>query len=789
MLKGTAGQVLINSVLPEEHQDPTRVLDKKGISILLGKLAETHPDDYARILHDLGTLGHRVAFHTGAMSFGLKHLRASMAGQNIKEEMERELEKIHSDRSIPLEERNQRAMVKALEYQDRLVKDVNDEAERHANPLALQVKSGARGNKLNVNGLLGFDLAYIDHKDNVGNVVVKNGYGKGLTDSEYAISLPGARSGVVSAQLAVADTGYFGKLLTQASHRLVVTAQDGPESEHPRGLPVQTDDQDNVGASLAQDTGNYKRNTVITPKLLSDLASKGHDRLLVRSPTVGGPVDGGVYGADVGVREKGRPAPVGDFVGITAGQALCLAEGTLVRMADGSVERIDSIVPGDEVLGCSLDGKLFPVRVLQRYDNGPRECVEFIFAGLREINDRPVWMTLDHEVLTASEMVPLRATRGRPIWRVRGGEVKETSNYSWENHVQVLPTYDLEVDYFDHLFVLANGLVVSNSEGITQGALGAKHSGGVAGSNKSMSGFPLLEKLVNIPRTFHGAATHARSDGTVGAIRPAPQGGNYVLIDGEQHHVPRDQEVTVKQGTPVEAGDVLSDGVPNPREIVHHKGIGEGRRYFTETFRDAMKRSGMTVDRRNVELIARGLIDHVELDEEDEDHVPGDTVPYQYLESHWTPREGSKSMPPGDAKGMYLESPALHYSVGTKIKPSVIDNLREFGVTKIQAHEKPPPFRPVMIRAMENLASDPDWMTRFLAGYVQKNFLKGVHRGQSSSETGTSYVASLARGETFNRTGPVQGWKPEPGATTPPPSVKAKRPALLEGLDTPPEDS
>jgi 8-oxo-dGTP pyrophosphatase MutT (NUDIX family) len=68
-----------------------------------------------------------------------------------------------------------------------------------------------------------------------------------------------------------------------------------------------------------------------------------------------------------------------------------------------------------------------------------------------------------------------------------------------------------------------------------------------------------------------------------------------------------------------------------------------------------------------------------------------------------------------------------------------------------------------MIRGMETLTNDPDWLTRFLGAYVKKNFLAGVHRGDSSDEAGTSYVPSLARGATFNSPqNVVHGYKPEP---------------------------
>src|SRR5690606_16674015 len=122
-------------------------------------------------------------------------------------------------------------------------------------------------------------------------------------------------------------------------------------------------------------------------------------------------------------------------------------------------------------------------------------------------------------------------------------------------------------------------------------------------------------------------------------VQPAPAGGHYLYIDGEKHYVPESATLKVKPGDTVEAGDTLTGGVPHPAEIIRHKGIGEGRRYFVQAMRDAMRDSGITAHRRNIELVARGLIDHVKMTDEWGDHLPDDVVGYNALERRWEPRE------------------------------------------------------------------------------------------------------------------------------------------------------
>ena len=387
-------------------------------------------------------------------------------------------------------------------------------------------------------------------------------------------------------------------------------------------MPVDTDDMDNEGALLAHDVGPYKKNTVLSPKILKHLSRLGKKRIVVRSAMVGGSPEGGVYAHDVGVRERGGLPGRGEQVGLTAAQAI--------------------------------------------------------------------------------------------------------------------------------------------SEPVSQGQLKAKHSGGVAGEEKAVSGFDYLNQLIQVPKHFKGGAAHAHLDGVVQRVEPAPAGGQYVTINGEQHYVAKGFDLRVKKGDTVEAGDVISEGIPNPDEITRHKGHGEGKRYFVQAMRHAMRDAGMTAHRRNLELLARGLINHVRLTEEYGDYVPDDVIPYSTLEHSYQPREGHTISEPKRALGKYLEAPILHYSIGTKVRPSMLKDFDEFGVKELTVHDEPPPFRPEMVRAMTSLQHDPDWMTRMYGSGLKKSLLSATHRGGVSDELGTSFVPSLSRSVDFGRNPKALVRQPEP---------------------------
>lgn len=620
-LDTTLGQLLINSALPEDLRDYNRVLDKKGVKALFQQVAEQHPEKYREISHRISNIGRHVAYTSNGHSFGLQHLRTSIAGKLVRDKIQTEMRKILSQK-LPEAERNQRLIDVAKEYRKPLIDAVYDESKGEGNPLAYQVMGAGRGNPGTLNSLRGAgDLLYADHRGDPIPMPVLRNYSEGLSPAEYFAGAFGARKGIIDLKSATADAGYYGKQLVQANHRLLVTANDDDEPYDvgtPRGLPMAPDDPDNEGGLLAHSVGGYDRNTMLTPKIMKDLKQRGFDEILVRSPTVGGPLDGGVYGRDVGRRERGDIAPVGDFVGVASANAI--------------------------------------------------------------------------------------------------------------------------------------------SEPVTQTQIGSKHTGGVVGAG-SIGGFQLMNNMTQVPKKFPGGATHAQLDGRVRNIVPAPQGGHYMTVGDKQHYVPVWAKPLVKPGDEVEAGDVLSEGIPNPAEIVKHKGIGEGRRYFVNAYKKVLDDSNTYGHRRNVELVARGLINHVRLNDEVGDWAPDEVVPYQTLERLWQPRSGSVTVTPREAAGHYLEKPVLHYTIGTKVGPKVAATLAKHGVTTIQAHRDPPPFTPEFIRGSANVSEDLDWFPRFLGSGQQSSLLDAVHRNDVSDTNSTSFVPSLAEGTNFGLQGPIKGWK------------------------------
>lgn len=770
-METTVGQVIINDMLPEDMRDYNRVWDKKTKGKVMTDLVRRHPDQFKEVSQNLLRFGAKAAYETGGQSFSADDIMPTKVSKEFQKVMGQDIQRIlrnayRRGKTSQDPEVQQEIADAAIPWMSKIDKGIDKELG-YNNPFYRQAFGTGAQKPGTLRSIVGADVFYVDQNNRRVPIPVTHGYAQGLTPAEYFIQSFGTRKGMVDLQKATQDAGFLclakgtqvrmadmtvkqiehieegdmvwgidddldnpkgkpvkvtkvfdnglrncyktvfagnvvlistlrhkvlanngkehneiipvgaskdlriqtiqgrtipikeqkvlgrlhtydievdspnhlfvlanglivsnSKQLVQIAHRLVVTDKDDPDEKAydpnmPIGYPVETDDPDNEGSFLAQDVGGYTRNTLLTPKILGDLKSKGFKNILIRSVMVGGPANGGVYAYDCGIREKGRLPTQGDFVGINAVQAI--------------------------------------------------------------------------------------------------------------------------------------------SEPLTQGAISSKHSGGVAGadSGKAISGFKYINQLIQVPKHFQGGATHAEADGVVGKIENAPQGGKYVYINGIQHYVGRTEDgdvpLKIKSGDRVEAGDVLTEGIPNPAMIVKYKGIGEGRRYFTQMFRDALSNAGTPVHRRNIEALSRGLINYVRLNEEVGDYAPDDVIPYSMIEKDYKPREGARMDTPSSLEDYYLERPVLHYSIGTCLRPSVIKELQKYGIKQVCAHKDPPPFESEMIRGMAHVSYDPDWATRLLGAYNKESLLEGARRGATSSMESTSYVPAIAFGnQAFGHIGPLK---------------------------------
>jgi DNA-directed RNA polymerase subunit beta' len=106
------------------------------------------------------------------------------------------------------------------------------------NPVDMMVKSGARGNMMQVRQLAGMRGLVANPKGDIIESPIKSNFREGMSVLEYFISTHGARKGLADTALRTADSGYLTRRLVDVAAGIVVKDQ-GDENIDWRGTKKQ----------------------------------------------------------------------------------------------------------------------------------------------------------------------------------------------------------------------------------------------------------------------------------------------------------------------------------------------------------------------------------------------------------------------------------------------------------------------------------------------------------------------------------------------------------------------
>lgn len=299
------------------------------------------------------------------------------------------------------------------------------------------------------------------------------------------------------------------------------------------------------------------------------------------------------------------------------------------------------------------------------------------------------------------------------------------------------------------------GMIAAQAMGepLTQMVLSAKHATRTATSEKqTLSGLAGFKQFTEIPQNFINKAILADAVGKITKIERAPQGGNYVFVDKNKHYVPPNLKVLVNKGSQVDYGDVLSEGIPKPDELIKYKGLGAGRKYFVDSMHDIYQKAGVDIDKRHVELLAKTDLNYVRILDKDSASLgvrKGDVVDYNQFRRLIA--ENTKNKPVDAAIGETLGANALHYTVGTRITKSVADELKQNGIKDVLVSSRVPLHEPIMKPISRSPLLNPDMLARLGHRNLKQVLIEGAAFGDASNIRGTHPIPAFVYGEDFGK--------------------------------------
>ncbi|MFM8902113.1 MAG: DNA-directed RNA polymerase subunit beta' [Actinomycetota bacterium] len=169
----------------------------------------------------------------------------------------------------------------------------------------------------------------------------------------------------------------------------------------------------------------------------------------------------------------------------------------------------------------------------------------------------------------------------------------------------------------------AVGVIAAQSIGEpgTQLTMRTFHTGGVAGKDIA-GGLPRVVELFGA-RNPKGSARLVPVTGVVRILEDEGKGIPIKFIDdqGQESEIvlPTGSRPQLKDGQNVEAGERITDGPLDPKELMQIKGIRETQQYLVEEVQKVYRDQGVSIHDKHIELIIRQMTRRVSVQE------PGDT--------------------------------------------------------------------------------------------------------------------------------------------------------------------
>ena len=510
----TLGRLHFNAILPSDFPYIEASVRKPQMKKIISEVIETY--NKAELREFLDSMK-RVGFNFGAkagLSVAMTDVKTPPSKNQILEKYENEaekVEKLYKEDIITETERKQKIIEIWNEATDQVQYAMSAELESERfNPVDMMVKSGARGNMMQVRQLAGMRGLVANPKGDIIERPIKSNFREGMSVLEYFISTHGARKGLADTALRTADSGYLTRRLVDVAAGIVVK-DSGDENIDWKGTNKKTVDKNGKPSKYLHST--------LFGRVLSEDVKK--DKKTIEF-------------AD------GRKLSKGTYIDAEA----------LDVISKSGVESVNVLTPFNSLDPESMDAL----------------CYGFSLAT------------------------------GKPV---EDGE--------------------------------AVGIISAQSIGEpgTQLTMRTFHTGGVVGLDIT-SGLPRIVELFEA-RTPKGKSVLSLIDGKVKSVDMTEEGNRILTIQNEKEEIEllvlRRQTLLVNQGDSVEAGQALTTGPKDPKEVLQVNGIRKCQEYLVDEVQKTYRDQGVEVHDKHVEMIVRQMLRRVRIVRpNDSDLLPNELI-------------------------------------------------------------------------------------------------------------------------------------------------------------------
>ncbi len=230
LLDTTLGRALLNTAFPADFPYVNTVTYKSDVRALIEEVIDRFDKpDVAYTLDTIKELGFHYATRAG-LTIGLEDVKTPDAKAKILDSYDARAAKVESlyQKGVITDDERRQELIEIWTEATEEVKDAMQEtleAERF-NPMDMMVRSGARGNMMQLRQIAGMRGLVANPKGDIIPQPIKSNFREGLSVLEYFISTHGARKGLADTALRTADSGYLTRRLVDVSQEIIIHSDD-----------------------------------------------------------------------------------------------------------------------------------------------------------------------------------------------------------------------------------------------------------------------------------------------------------------------------------------------------------------------------------------------------------------------------------------------------------------------------------------------------------------------------------------------------------------------------------
>lgn len=278
------------------------------------------------------------------------------------------------------------------------------------------------------------------------------------------------------------------------------------------------------------------------------------------------------------------------------------------------------------------------------------------------------------------------------------------------------------------------------TEPSTQLTMNTFHSGGVYEPGKQRKDdfrdMSSLLKVSGIPNK----SVLAKVTGKVSKIADSALGGKIISIGKEEHLVPVDRSVSVVVGQPVKAGDALTDGIKDPKELARLTSLHQAQEYIADELRKIYK-STAVVPLKHFESVVRSSAGDVSIvSDPTNTFMTGQPASFAQVDAMEASR--AKHVPASSAAGHRLmERVKGHEELFGRVLTK--EDTKRLGKAKVLATADPIQFEPTWKGVEHMWRSREDWLANLAFHNLEDNIRRGAAQGWKSKLHGSHPLPAI----------------------------------------------